>query len=1674
MDISEFLKSRKKEAHQAALISHLEKVYKDSTLGGVKNRLSGKPSISKKSAELGLLLLDALPGTKKNRPYYYSNAVRQGSKRYHRIRELITTDTPVDGEHKGVFSFLLGKALLPLAQTAWQMIPGLMYQTGYQRRSFRGPNLKEINFTNQINFLIHLIDALTYDLSLEEYILCSNQIYFRNSSLAYIIAAAIDRDDRKIIDLLDDIVLGRHDTGTVSHPVIKAMLLSGRRESWRSVEKLLLSAQRQEGLRQTILECLDETSLGAMKHMIKVIIAHKLSRFSSVVRAVDVWAGFGWESEREPTVRRFLELGDRFLNDRSAIAGGVLSRDNGEVYMALWAQGVHDVEGCYELIDAVIAGGQEEKIVLALNFVSEVRVSGFSIKYGFQFADHSNLLISKLAMGLLDKPSCIETLAPDTRQRLFDLIAGRIHEFPKKAKVYDSFCFSWLKFTVASEDVYSLMTNLIDFKDESQVEKILGYFKDLPVAQREQVTRSILPDHYGYRYQTDTCGKALTERQKAFALSIISDRAELVRESGLRAMEYARIRPGELRVFEDLLKRKAAGLRKQVIRLILKQDPDCVKASICRLLVSTAIDQRLAGLDMLSQFKHQTGAETAPWIDEQAAGFSRRKKISPKEEVLLKALLEKERGTLRYSRGNGFGLYDVTRFTPAQKPAPPTGGAYVEFISDRTLGLAHFIKNTPKRLEALKTIYLEHGDHEYEFQGWDNTRSTTLLGNNFYPFNQDTDRMSDQEKFNNYPLAHVWKSWFETSGITPCQLCLLNAFKEIDRDEDPKNDLNHLRKKFLKTMALPAIPQMGEYDWQNPLFQIIENLTLIFPYGEKREFFQGLCLAMMDKVSTNEIDTVHEAEETWTTRHFTWRDIDLLATAYMEYRRLSPKMDDESFRRFWACAQWYHNTVPADYADRERYLPAVYNYARAHALGLIEPDELIWRIMTPDALGMLTAPGKKGPALSLFKAFDFLEGLVERCRERILEIELKRGDSSTPVSFLAQELQRISGIEHFKNILVGMGQDTLHRGYIYSYGSEKNKKQIFSALLKRCHPENGETQDAFNHAVRKAQIPEKRVVEAAMYAPQWLSYATAYLGWKKFRSAVWWLHAHTNGTHDAVTESEISRYSKIEIPDFKDGAVDTDWFRDNYKALKKNRWKVLYDAAKYVSDGTGHNRAKLYADVILGQTKITQVKKRVAEKRNQDYLRVYGLVPLSKKNPQKDLLARYQYLQKFKKESRQFGSQKQASEALALRIAMENLARTAGYPDPIRLTWAMETQEAKTILADAAPFRSGPVEICLDIDDNGRSSIVCTKAGKPLKSIPAKFRKEKQVVQLKAYNKILRDQYRRTCKSLEDAMVNGDPFSTDEITALMDHPVVAPMLKKLVLISDGTLGFWRDGRLIDPKGGKTAIGDRVHIAHCSQLNENGEWEAYQACCFEHSIQQPFKQIFRELYLITEDEMKESCVSRRYAGHQVQPKKAVALLKSRGWRVDYEEGLQKVFHRHGFIAKMYAMADWFSPADVESPTLETIEFLDRKTHKRIEFSKIAPRDFSEVMRDIDLVVSVAHVGEVDPEASQSSIALRRAVIRETLRLFKINNTRIEGRHAYIKGERHEYAVHLGSGIAHKVPGVALSILPVHSQHRGRIFLPFIDDDPKTAEIISKILLLAKDREIKDPTILRQLG
>lgn len=466
----------------------------------------------------------------------------------------------------------------------------------------------------------------------------------------------------------------------------------------------------------------------------------------------------------------------------------------------------------------------------------------------------------------------------------------------------------------------------------------------------------------------------------------------------------------------------------------------------------------------------------------------------------------------------------------------------------------------------------------------------------------------------------------------------------------------------------------------------------------------------------------------------------------------------------------------------------------------------------------------------------------------------------------------------------------------------------------------------------------------------------------------------------------------------------------------------------------------------------------------------YAIIPLTGED---DLIHRYLYLQQFLKESRQFGSQRSTSEKKAVETALRNLATNAGFSDTMRLTLRMETKLVEDNRELFEERQVGEWTFQLLIDDQGTAEIRCCKDGKQLKSIPAKAKKDPYVVRLQDMKKQLTEQYRRTRRMFEQAMEDGAEFTLDEMRQLCENPVVSPIVSKLIFKCEDALGFFDGDKLHDLDG--LTLEDRADakliVAHPIHLFRSKRWHDFQKYLFDNKIAQPFRQVFRELYIKTKEEL--GCfTSLRYAGNQIQPKKAAACLKERRWVADIEAGLQKVYYQDNIVATIYALADWFTPADIEAPTLEHVAFYDRKTGQALKIDDIPDVIFSEVMRDVDMAVSVAHAGGVDPETSHSTVEMRAAILSFTLPLLRLKNVQVEGSHAFIDGKLANYSVHLGSGTVHQIGGTMLNVLPVHSQHRGRFFLPFVDDDPKTAEIISKVILFAEDQKLKDPSILDQ--
>lgn len=1656
----------------------------ETTLKAIYDGTSSHALLTKRTAEIALVLLAEMPAYKVETDYYYGYPnIAYGDKRYNRLAELLPDNEWDDKEAFNLLVYLFGEEKAIYVKHAWNKFPDLMYQIGYDRRSFRSPGRRELYMPNQWNFLGNTIPQASkldydreykdvcYDLSIKEQIIWDHQL--PATSLFYLWAAAVDLDNKEVFSLLEDIIFNKDAIGKVSRGVIKALLLSEKEAAWQLVEKLLLAAQRQEGLRQTILEALDETSTGALIYMIKVLVDNKMTRFSSVVRAIDVWAGVSWETEKESAVNAFLKKANEYLSDPSRIPAGIKSKDNTDVYMALWAQGVFDVEQALPYLLQLAEDPSPEKRCVGLKFVMEAKHFQLDMPVLYPALADEHLAVNGIAASILNEripenPAHYDQHYPD----LFDKLHAVLLRSSVKEKAFNSMAFSWMNITYSRSGVLGVMLHLLMDKQE-RLDLVLSYFEEMDLGTKEELARVILPDYAGHYWEEKKNAGPVTAFQRSFCFRMLKERGEFLLNSAFKALDTLALTSEESGVFKELLKRKSSTIRSKVIALLLKQSEAFLNDILPDLLQGDG-EQRLAGLDIALQLQQQK--RQLPALPGLLDVFRTRKSISQKEEILLSQLSD-DNDTSSFTAENGYGLFDPQQLSPIVAPVVDVNDLYGKYLAEGEYGFSVPKKAIKAAMQQLYDLLKEHKDYEYEITHYNNTVETVLLGNVFQqrkgPYHKYA---SLREEYEDHPLPEVWEQWYQSSGLTPRDLFLINIIAV------QKDTLSSGRQN---SFAMPYIPVLDElmpkemqgdlqYRWYNPLTRITGVLSFIHPFEEQGELLIGATTRIFAALPEDVLHGKEDDEDNYYHWNHGWQSNSLLCVFLNKIN--SNTLPDHLVEKCWQLFHWRQFTGLQE--NIVHHLPPLGIFCRAFKLGVISESEMYRGLLSTDNIRVLSAVKKHVNGDDYFDLYPFLVPMFARMREHLLDIELKRGDSTTPVTRFVQELQWLGGLQRFTGIMAGLGKTALHRGYLYS-SDEYNKQQMFSALLKRCHPLDTDTQQVFDESMRKIEVSDTRLLEAAVYAPQWQKYVSRYLGWNGLDSAIWWMHAHTKtsgyGENNVEAESEIAKYSSVDIQDFRDGAVDRDWFMKAYKELGPEHWQKVYDAAKYVSDGNGHRRARLYADVMTGDLKIKEVTQKVKEKRDQDYLRIYGLIPLNKSGAEKDVLSRYEYIQQFRKESKQFGAQKQTSEALAIRVAMENLARNAGYADPVRLTWAMETKQVQEILSKETQVQYEDVLIGLVIDEDGEADVVAFRNDKKLASVPAKYKKDKKVLELNEFKKTLKEQFRRSRKALEDAMVRGDGFQLQEITNLFVHPVISKHLEKLVFVSKKGHGFYRNGELVSAKGLATKPGadELIRIAHCTDLYASGEWSDYQRYCFEKELKQPFKQVFRELYVPLAEELQEKAVSRRYAGHQVQPTQTVALLKSRGWKVDYEEGLQKVFHKEGFVAKMYALANWFSPGEVESPVLEEVIFHDLKTYKNVAFEDIDPRIFSEVMRDIDLVVSVAHVGGVDPEASHSSIEMRTALLRETARLFKLENVTISGTHAKIVGQHGEYSVHLGSAVVHQLPGRYLSILPVHSQQRGRLFLPFVDDDPKASELISKVLLLARDKEIQDPTILQQL-
>lgn len=430
--------------------------------------------------------------------------------------------------------------------------------------------------------------------------------------------------------------------------------------------------------------------------------------------------------------------------------------------------------------------------------------------------------------------------------------------------------------------------------------------------------------------------------------------------------------------------------------------------------------------------------------------------------------------------------------------------------------------------------------------------------------------------------------------------------------------------------------------------------------------------------------------------------------------------------------------------------------------------------------------------------------------------------------------------------------------------------------------------------------------------------------------------------------------------------------------------------------------------------------------------------------------------------------------------------------------------------------------------------------GKSLKSAPAAAKKDhaEEVKELQAAVKDVGKMLTAQRERIDGLFLARKRWPLDAWRSrYLDHPLVGVIARRLVwgFETDGKLtdGIWLDGQLVGaddrPLEG-LGEGTTVTLWHPigRAIDEITSWRDWLD---RHQIRQPFKQAHREVYVLTDAERATRVYSNRFAAHVLRQHQYHALCASRGWRnklrmmVDDsypptskdlpEWGLRAEFWVEG-IEGNYGEATTESGAYLHLAT-DQVRFYEigaaqRHAHaggggysadwrggdaEPVPLDRVPALVLSEVLRDVDLFVGVASVGN-DPNWSDggpdgrhidywqsysfgdltANGQTRKAVLERLIPRLKIApRCSFSDKFLVVRGDLRTYKIHLGSGNILMEPNDQyLCIVPKRSAAEpaagSGVFLPF-EGDNTLSIVLSKALLLAEDTKITDPTIVSQI-
>ena len=417
--------------------------------------------------------------------------------------------------------------------------------------------------------------------------------------------------------------------------------------------------------------------------------------------------------------------------------------------------------------------------------------------------------------------------------------------------------------------------------------------------------------------------------------------------------------------------------------------------------------------------------------------------------------------------------------------------------------------------------------------------------------------------------------------------------------------------------------------------------------------------------------------------------------------------------------------------------------------------------------------------------------------------------------------------------------------------------------------------------------------------------------------------------------------------------------------------------------------------------------------------------------------------------------------------------------------------------------------------------------GKPRKAVPAGVKRE-----FAAEVKALKAAEAEVAAAMSAQAARLDGFLASERVWPLSvwreryevHPVLGNLARRLI---------WTVGGVVALPGGAafTGAADDAEVKLWHPIHARPEEVMQWRDVLEgQGIVQPFKQAHREVYLLTDAERTTRTYSNRFAAHILKQHQFNSLCVLRGWKNslrlmvdDSYPPASKLLPNCGLRAEFWVegIGDNYGTDTNETGTYlrlatDQVRFYKAEAGANyahaggggygpgyratapepVPLEDIPPLTLSEVMRDVDLFVGVASVGN-DPtwadggpegryrdywrdyafgDLSETAKTRAEVLARLLPRLKIAGRCRLDGKFLEVRGDLRTYKIHLGSGnILMKPNDQYLCIVPGRGEDNpsGDLFLPF-EGDRTLAIVLSKAFLLAADKAIKDPTIVRQIN